>query len=244
MDQVNPQSFGVAPQNTQGVNSWVPPKPVSSSPTPNTPPNPSLPREYSGQAYQGEAQVGSKQAPKPPAEALSLGEFEVSQARFSLRFLLISASITVIIASLLTAYLSAAKKASAAQYSKKYDTEISTTIKSTAFQNKQKTVESAGISVANLQSELNSRVKFSNFFTELSNVTYKNSRITRLIVNSQGEATMEGTVSSFNDLAKFVSLLRSSKQFADVRVLTAEKQTNGQVVFSVTFNANNSLLKK
>jgi len=177
-------------------------------------------------------------------EPLTLGEFEVTEARFSLRYLLIGASITVIVASLLTAYLSSSQKAVASQYSKKYDTEIALTLKSPSFLTKQTAVENAGTSIANLQTELSSRVKFSNFFSELSNVTYKNSRITRLIINSQGEVTLEGTVASFNDLAKFASSLRSSTKFNDVKVLSAEKQTDGQVVFSVTFTASSSLLKK
>lgn len=246
MNQVDPQSFGVAPQNMQGASSWVPPQPnptanvgsasVSQDMAPNNPVSPQNPPLQPA--------TPSPQAQQPPVEALSLGEIEVQQARFSLRYLFISMAVTVIVASLLTAYLSATQKAAAAQYSKKYDTEVATVLSSSTFQKKQKVVENASLSLASLQSELNSRIRFSNFFTTLSSVTYKNSRITRLIINQNGEVTLEGVVSSFNDLAKFTASLGTSPQFTNIRVLTAEKQTDGQVIFSVTFNVNNSLLRK
>lgn len=180
--------------------------------------------------------------PAPMPQKLKTEEIEVTEPGKTIKYLLISLSVTVIVGSLLTAYLQSAKGASANQNEKKYATTVESTLNSAQFKSKEEAVQNIGTQVSSLQSALASRVIYSQFFKELEKALYKGTRLSKVVINRDGLVTVEGVTNNFSDLAKTVDALNSAGNFNSVELVSAQKQQDGVVSFMISMAVDKSLL--
>lgn len=183
----------------------------------------------------------STPVPPPPAR-LKTSEIAIEDTGKSIKYFFISLAIATIIGSLVVVYLQSAKGAAANQREDKYTATIEPTINSAAFKAKEKSVQDIGTQVSSLQSSLASRVVYTPFFKELESTLYKGTRLTKVVVNSDSLATVEGATNTFSDLAKTVDALSASNKFDGVELISAEKQPSGVVSFVISIELNKNLL--
>jgi len=206
------------------------------------PPQPNPSGGFDAPNLQGQAPQHQPQQPPPPTEQLITPKVEIETTGLGIKRFLVSLSIVIIVGSLFVYYLQTAKGSAANQAEAKYKAGVGATLDSPQFVNQEKAVQQVGSQVAYLQSALAQRTLFSRFFTELNKITYQHVRLTKVVVNNQGQVSIEGVAPSFYDLAKETDALKGSAQYAQVELMAAEKQPDGQVLFTMAAKLNKSAL--
>lgn len=187
------------------------------------------------------AETNKEQLPKSPPLTKPIN-LELTQANHAIWNFIYGVCAALIFFSLLMLYLKSWQANNTGQAQAKYQSEVESQLQSTAFQRKENTVLDIGKQAAALQMSLAGRIKFSSFLIELEKNTYKQVRFTRLAADKDGLVTVEGIANNFDDVAKAVSALQASNNFQDVKLATADKLSNGNVVFTINIKLNNSLI--
>lgn len=219
LDQFSPNNQST-PQGGQGINARP-----NQAPGLGMPPMPQVP-----------PQNGT------PMGQLKIEEIKVEEKGSGVKYFIISFAAALILGSLVVLYLQSAKGASANQAEAKYNSQIKSVLDSSSFKKQDTEVQKVGSQVASLKTSLAQRIIFSKFFKELDKVSYKNVKLTRVLINKEGQVSIEGVAPSYYDLAKEIDGLHSSNQFKKVELYSAEKQTSGQVNFVIAVEINKNLL--
>ncbi|MBP6930089.1 PilN domain-containing protein, partial [Patescibacteria group bacterium] len=107
---------------------------------------------------------------------------------------------------------------------------------------KEQAVADVGRQSAQLQKQKDSILRYSALLNELESVIFKGVRLTRITASTENKIILEGVTNSFADLARATDSVRTSTNFADVKVLSANKQQNGSVNFIITFTVDERFL--
>jgi len=170
--------------------------------------------------------------PKAPG-VLKTENFEVVDANASIKYFIYGLIVMTIIACLAFLYLKSWQKNRTGQAAAKYQSQVENQLKTKQFISKEQTVLNVGRQAAALQASLPGRIKFTQFLTELEKSTYKQVRFTRLAATDEGLVTLEGVANNFDDLAKAVEALKTSNNFSQVELATADKLNDGSVLFTI-----------
>jgi len=178
----------------------------------------------------------------PPPRELKTSDIEVHEPQGMTRAFLGAIAISTIVASLFLAYFSATKATQANQLEAKYQNEVIPIIYGEEFKQKEQAVADVGRQSAQLQKQKDSILRYSALLNELESVIFKGVRLTRITASTENKIILEGVTNSFADLARATDSVRTSTNFADVKVLSANKQQNGSVNFIITFTVDERFL--
>ena len=203
---------------------------------PNTQPNSSV---------QSNQKLGAQNPPPPPPpKELKTTDIKVEETGGGIKYFVATLAIAVIVGSLLIAYLQSARGSAASQAEAQYNENIGSVLESADFINQEDAVQTVGSQVAMLQASLVNRTLFSPFFTILDSATYKGTRLTRVVVNSESEVSIEGVTGSFTDLAKTMEAYQDVAKFKQVEMVAVEKQESGVVTFVAAVELDESIFSE